>query len=123
MSRDAKRNGIKKALLEALRLNYGNVTKACEAVGITRKYFYQYAKDDPEFKETIEEIQESSIDVVEGELFKQIKNGSTTATIFFLKTRGQKRGYIERQQIDVTQHSPDLSHLSTDDIRDLLGNE
>jgi RNase P protein component len=83
MSRDAKRNGTKKALLEALRLNHGNVTKACEAVGITRKYFYQYAKEDPEFKETIEEIQESSIDVVEGELFKQIKNGSTTATIFF----------------------------------------
>ena len=106
-----------------MRLNHGNVTKACEAVGITRKYFYQYAKEDPEFKETIEEIQESSIDVVEGELFKQIKNGSTTATIFFLKTRGQKRGYIERQQIDVTNTTPDLSHLSTDDIRDLLGDE
>ena len=33
-----------------------------------------------------------------------MKEGSTSATIFFLKTKGKKRGYIERQEIDL---SPD----------------
>jgi len=28
--------------------------------------------------------------------------GNTTATIFLLKTRGRKRGYIERQNIEMT---------------------
>ena len=33
------------------------------------------------------------------QLHKQIKDGSTAATIFLLKTKGKKRGYVERQEI------------------------
>jgi hypothetical protein len=50
----------------------------------------------------------------------QIKENSTAATIFFLKTKGKKRGYIERQEIDHTTQgeaigsSIDLSKLSTE---------
>ena len=34
-----------------------------------------------------------------------INNGSDTATIFFLKTRGKSRGYIDKQEV---QHSGDV---------------
>ena len=31
-----------------------------------------------------------------------MKDGSTSATIFYLKTKGKKRGYIERSELDLT---------------------
>ncbi len=40
------------------------------------------------------------MDFAESQLYKQIKEGSTAATIFYLKTKGKKRGYIERQEIE-----------------------
>ena len=39
------------------------------------------------------------LDFAESQLHKQILDGSTTATIFLLKTKGKSRGYIERQEI------------------------
>jgi hypothetical protein len=31
-----------------------------------------------------------------------MKDGSTSATIFYLKTKGKKRGYIERSELDLS---------------------
>jgi len=33
---------------------------------------------------------------------KQIQEGQTAATIFYLKTKGKARGYVERSEIDHT---------------------
>ena len=43
-----------------------------------------------------------AIDFAESQLHKQIRDGNSTATIFFLKTKGKKRGYVERQEIEAT---------------------
>ena len=40
------------------------------------------------------------IDFAESSLYKQIKDGNTSATIFFLKTQAKRRGYIEKQEIE-----------------------
>lgn len=89
----------KKAILEALEQSLGIVTTACKKVGVGRTTFYQWLKDDEEFKKQVDDISNITLDFAESQLHKQIKDGNTSATIFYLKTKGKKRGYIERQEI------------------------
>lgn len=92
----------KKALLEALEQSLGVVTTACKQVGVGRTTFYEYLKADQDFKKKVQDIENTSLDFAESQLFKQIKQGNTTATIFYLKTKGKKRGYVERIENEIT---------------------
>ena len=120
MAKSNKIQHTKKALIDALEKSLGVVTTACKIVGIDRTTFYRYLKDDQDFAKMVQEIENVTLDFVESQLHKQIKENSTAATIFFLKTKGKKRGYIERQEIDHTTQgeaigsSIDLSKLSTE---------
>lgn len=92
----------KKAILDALEKSLGVVTTACKSVGIGRTSFYDWMKEDSEFKKKVEDINDIALDFAESSLHKQIKDGNTTATIFYLKTKGKRRGYVERQEIENT---------------------
>ena len=91
----------KRAMLDALEKSLGVVTAACKAVGIGRTTHYLWMDTDPEYKAAVEELSDVAIDFAESQLHKQIKEGNSTATIFFLKTKGKKRGYVERQEVDL----------------------
>ena len=106
MNQDRK-DTIKKLLLEALEEHKGIVTYACKAVGIARNTFYEWLKADEEWKKQVDDIQEVAIDFVERKLFDQIEEGNPTSTIFYLKTKAKKRGYVERQEI---QHDGKLEN-------------
>jgi hypothetical protein len=92
----------KKAMLDALEKSLGVVTAACKTVGVGRTTHYLWMDTDPEYKAAVEELSDVAIDFAESQLHKQIKDGNSTATIFFLKTKGKKRGYVERQEVDVS---------------------
>lgn len=96
-----KTNILKKNLLEALEQSLGVVTTACKIVGCNRSTFYDYYNKDEDFKKSVDELQNMTLDFVESQLHKQIKDGNTTATIFYLKTKGKKRGFVERQEIQM----------------------
>ncbi len=89
----------KENLLSALENTLGVVSTACKKCSISRKTFYEYKKNDKDFANAVDDISEICLDFAESQLFKQIKDGNTTATIFFLKTKGKKRGYIERMEM------------------------
>lgn len=91
---------LKKAMIEALEKSLGVVTTAAKSAGIDRNTHYRWLKDDEEYKQAVENLKDLSIDFAESQLFKQIKEGNTTATIFYLKTQAKHRGYIERQEIE-----------------------
>ena len=46
-----------------------------------------------EFKKRIDNINDASLDFVENQLLKQIREGDLGAIQFYLKTKGKKRGY------------------------------
>jgi len=88
-------------MLDALEKSLGVVTAACKAVGIGRTTHYLWMQEDAEYKAAVEGLSDVALDFAESQLHKQIKDGNSTATIFFLKTKGKKRGYIERQEVEV----------------------
>tara|TARA_R100000808_G_scaffold16823_1_gene37669 strand:- start:4430 stop:4813 length:384 start_codon:yes stop_codon:yes gene_type:complete len=91
----------KKAILEALEKNLGIVTTACRQVGIGRTTFYDWLKEDEDFKKKVDEINNVALDFTESKLFKLIEEQNPTAIIFHLKTKGKKRGYVERIEQDM----------------------
>src|SRR5688572_26587899 len=102
----------KKKMIAALEKSLGVVKTACGEVGISRQTHYRWLDEDPEYKAEVDDIGEGAIDFVESKLFEKIsgvavKKGvddlgqdivydvppSDTAIIFYLKTKGKKRGY------------------------------
>ncbi len=103
----------KKALIDALTKSLGIVTTACKQVGVGRTTYYQWLREDLEFKKAVADVKEVALDFAESQLHKQIQEGNTTATIFYLKTQGKARGYVERQEIEVAEKKP-LSWFGND---------
>ena len=91
----------KKALLKALEKSLGVVTTACKSVGVGRTTYYEWLNNDKKFADAVKDIENVALDFAESHLHKQIQNNNTSATIFYLKTKGKHRGYIERQEINV----------------------
>ena len=89
----------KKALLEALEKTLGIVSNACKKADVGRTTYYEWYNNDEDFRKKADDLQNVALDFVESQLHKQIAKQSTAATIFYLKTKGKKRGYIERQEI------------------------
>jgi hypothetical protein len=89
----------KDAMLTAMEKAFGIVSVACKHIGIDRSTYYGWLKDDPEFKSRIDEIENVTLDFAESKLHNLIQNNNVPATIFFLKTKGRKRGYIETQEV------------------------
>ena len=99
-------NTKKEAMLEALEKSLNIVSTAAKMVGIDRSTHYAWLKSDEEYKSAVNSIQDSVLDFAESHLYKLVKEGNPAATIFFLKTKGKKRVYIERQEIEVTEKKP-----------------
>jgi predicted transcriptional regulator len=89
----------KESMLKALEQSLGVVTVACKKANIPRSTFYKWVNEDIEFAKQVKDIENIALDFAESQLHKQISENSTSATIFYLKTKGKKRGYIERQEI------------------------
>ena len=92
---------LKPKMIEALKQSRGNVSSSADAVGIAPVTHYEWMKDDEEYRKAVEEIKERTIDHVESKLQELIDNGDTTATLFYLKTQGRKRGYVETERKEI----------------------
>lgn len=79
-----------------------NVSATCKALNISRTTFYEWKKGNKELAEALENAEESMLDWAESKLLKAINDDNLTALIFFLKTKGKKRGYTESSDQNLT---------------------
>ena len=77
----------------------GNLTMVSRAFNVSRPTMYKFVHGHPRVADALDAAREKMIDNVESALYNQALSGNTVAMIFFLKTQGKKRGYIERQEI------------------------
>ncbi len=105
----------KKAMIEALEKSLGVVTTACKSVGIGRTMHYEWLKIDPEYKQTVEDIQNITLDFAESQLHKQIKDGNTTATIFYLKTKERTEDTLRAKTS--TSHKETISQVGLNEAK------
>lgn len=105
---------LKKGMIEALEKTLGIVSSACKMVGIARQTHYRWMEEDAGYKKECTDIENMTLDFAESQLHKQIAEGNTSATIFFLKTKGKKRGYIERVEMD---NGEDNNHFRVEVVK------
>ena len=87
--------------LAAYGKSLGVMKPACEMTNMCRKTIWEWRKKYPEFDEACHECEETAVDFVETKLYKLINDGAEASTIFYLKTKGRKRGYVEKHDIDM----------------------
>jgi hypothetical protein len=90
----------KKKLLKALLDTRGLVLTACNKAGLSRAQHYKWCKDDEEYKEQVDAINDMMVEGVESKLKDLIDNDNTAAIIFYLKTKGRDAGYGNKIEVD-----------------------
>ena len=108
-SHGIRREQIKETILATMSGNYANIAMTCRDVGINRVTFYNYYRNDPEFKSKIDALREvvpesveelklrrrQELEWVELKMFKRIEEGSDMLIKFFLERAGRDYGYGE----------------------------
>lgn len=110
-----------KLFLAAFPKKACNIAETCKEIGITRQTYYNWIRESPKFVEELDNATEALLDFAENRLIramteeaneveqvyneqtkaieyrnvKRMTKAAVTSVIFYLKTKGKKRGYIE----------------------------
>jgi predicted DNA-binding transcriptional regulator AlpA len=107
----------KKMLIESLENSLGIVSTACSKVNISRSSFYKWYKEDEDFRKKVDEIDSVKLDFVESQLFKNIQNLKEKSIIFYLQHKGHKRGYIQKQNINLTSNEEKINKIEIEIVK------
>ena len=107
----------KKMLIESLENSLGIVSTACTKVNVSRTSFYKWYKEDEGFRKKVDEIDSVKLDFVESQLFKNIQNLKEKSIIFYLQHKGHKRGYIQKQNINLTSNEEKINKIEIEIVK------
>ncbi len=97
----------KEAMILALKSTLGIVTPALEKAGVGRSTYYEWLREDEEFKTRCEECSDIALDFVESKLMQNIQNGSSPDIKLFLTSKGKSRGWAELSKVENRQVDKD----------------
>lgn len=104
-----KREETAQRIIAALQESNGLLTLTAKKAGLGYTTVWQYTQDFPSVKKAVMEAKERMLDFAEGKLYEKIKEGDNIAILFYLKTQGKKRGYIERSEVTGAEGTPLLN--------------
>lgn len=117
-------------VIKALSGTGGIKAAAAQSLGVGRTTLYTFINANPDLKETIDEINQTTLDVAEGEILKAIKKGDLRTCRWFLDRMGKNRGYgnitIGLKNDDAeplrvaTEEVVDYSRLTIEERRQML---
>jgi hypothetical protein len=93
-------------VLAAIGRATGNVSAAAKALGVTRQTLYTFIEENPVAVAALKEARETMLDEAESVLYRKALDGSTAELLFFLKTQGKGRGYVERSELTGADGGP-----------------
>ena len=93
-----KREQTAARIIKAIGETNGLLTVAAAKAGVSYTTINRYVADFPSVKQAAIDAHERMLDFAEGKLYSKIKAGDNVAILFYLKTQGKARGYIERQE-------------------------
>ena len=66
----------KKLFLAKYKESDGQISRSCMAIGVSREAYYKWIREDEDFRNTIDQLDESFIEKVESKLMEKIAEGS-----------------------------------------------
>lgn len=105
---------------EALVAAGGVQADAARILGCGRATINGYVRRYPDLQQLIIDTREENLDLAESQLIKKMKEGNMTAVIFYLKTQGKQRGYVEKGEAPArADEGADYSQMSTEELQAL----
>ncbi len=93
----------------------GNVAVIARKLGVSRGTIWNRCNESTTLMAALSDARETMLDNAESMLYKKVMEGSTIELLFFLKTQGRNRGYVERHE--VTGKEGDAIQVSFVDYR------
>jgi len=113
MKRETEKN--KQKVIQALEKHLGIITAAAKEVGVRRETIYLWLRTDEEFKKQFDLVSEYTLDFVENQLLKKIKEGNDKAIMFYMRYKGKSRGYVDN--LDITTDGEKVNEIKLIEIK------
>jgi hypothetical protein len=84
----------------------GNVAAIARRLGVNRSTVWSRIQQSEKLISSIAQARETMLDNAESVLYSRVLEGHTAELLFFLKTQGYRRGYVERREITGAEGGP-----------------
>lgn len=92
----------KKDYIKAITEAQGLISVAARRLGVSRSTLYSAIDRHKDVAAALADARERTTDLAEGRLYEKINEGDTSSIIFYLRTQGRNRGYVERTESEVS---------------------
>ena len=100
-------------VIDALTASAGIFTDAALKLNCSRQTVANYVNNDNEIQSALNDIVASTVDLAETKLIEKIRSGNMTSIIFYLKTKGKDRGYVEGRELTGKNDRPIKTEYTT----------